>query len=80
MTSQRVPGHELQREGMPFVSTPNGAALTAGRRRWKQVRMGDPKGVGICSCGAFSPTGLSTRGRKQWHRDHKDAVLAGEVT
>jgi hypothetical protein len=75
-SSVRVPGHELQAEGAPFRSDPKGANITEGRRRWRLVTTSDPKGVGVCSCGAFSPTGLSGRGRKQWHREHKATVIA----
>lgn len=35
-------------------------------------------GVGGCSCGARSPELPSGNARKQWHREHKAAVLAGK--
>jgi hypothetical protein len=61
MTSARIPGHTLPDEG----------------RIWRFGRPDNGPGTTRCSCGAQSPELQSTAQRKQWHRDHKTAVLRG---
>lgn len=35
-------------------------------------------GFALCSCGAHSPVYDTTAARKQWHRNHKNAIRAGK--
>lgn len=53
-------GHELRGEG----------------RVWDYGRWINGTGRATCGCGEKSPELPSTNQRKQWHRDHKDAVRA----
>jgi hypothetical protein len=62
-----VTGHGLQAEGAAFD--------TAGNRIAYNTVAG--VGYGQCSCGERSDTMLdSGAARKQWHRDHKLAVVS----
>jgi hypothetical protein len=56
----RLPGHELKREGRIFD--------VLGYR--------GKVGAAVCSCGWRSAVLDSDAARKRWHRDHKDAVRA----
>jgi hypothetical protein len=60
MTPNRLAGHELWWEGR--VDVGYGYRNGLGRAH--------------CSCGAWSPELPSTAKRKQWHREHKDAIRA----
>lgn len=68
-TSARVPGHTLWYEGAPHDDN--------GRRRGWQGTHG--QGRGVCSCGERSDVLTSGYQRKQWHREHKAAVLAAQA-
>ena len=67
-TTARVPGHELRAEGAAHVDR-------CGRPYRESMRLGGT-GFAVCSCGARSETLDSNPKRKQWHREHKAAVLA----
>jgi hypothetical protein len=62
MRNTRIPGHTLPFEGRVYI----GESL---------VGHGNGPGRARCSCGEMSPEVLpSTNARKQWHREHKEAV------
>lgn len=71
--AMRVPGHTLVGEGKPFDQPP--CCYLAGR--YRMGTSGD--GHGKCSCGATSEHLLSGAERKQWHREHKQAVKEGSL-
>lgn len=67
-----VRGHTLRSEGKPhkvLVTTEGGTKVAQ--------RIYDSKtGRGLCSCQALSVVLPSDGRRKQWHREHKEEVLA----
>lgn len=70
MTSQIVPGHALDSEGLAFVMRQPYPWMDPVPRATL-----DSQGSAKCECGAMSFPLPSARQRKQWHREHKDAVL-----
>lgn len=70
----RLAGHTLAAEGAPH-------RLTPGRRVVRDMyRLGvGGTGRALCSCGVYSGVLTSAALRRAWHRDHKTAVMRGEV-
>ena len=68
--STRLAGHELLNEGAPY--TKHGRNSYPARTGYGT----GGKGHGKCSCGALSGWLESGSKRKQWHREHKDAIRA----
>lgn len=67
----RVSGHTLRSEGQPYkvlVVTDAGTTIPQREHHSKTGR-------GLCSCGVLSDVLPSNGRRKQWHRDHKSALL-----
>lgn len=66
-------GHGLINEGVGYSPSLTGEAIA---KRWPFL-WHDGRGVGACSCGAKSEPLPSNAARKRWHREHKQAVVAG---
>ena len=64
MTDNRVKGHTLVGEGWPLNYRGDRLYTTS-------------QGHARCSCGLASGLLQTNRQRKQWHREHKDAIRAG---
>ena len=72
-TSTRLPGHGLQYEGRACIPDGEGGFILASTKS-------NYAGRALCSCGEQSDILPSDAARKRWHRAHKEAVHAGQVT
>lgn len=63
MGGNNPPGHGLAMYGNPFDGRGRPASIYTNR------------GWAKCKCGEMSPEYASQAERRQWHRDHKQAVL-----
>lgn len=68
--NMRLSGHELYGEGRAFEK--RDGRMVPVRRGWGSGGTGQGK----FSCGAFSTILSSGTQRKQWHREHKNAIRA----
>lgn len=69
LTNTRLSGHALLEKGAALV-------WDIELESWVQ-KLGDDfnLGVGVCTCGSTSEVLNSSRGRREWHRRHKQDVL-----
>lgn len=72
-TSARVPGHTLVAEGAAFDERKQRKDF--GHRFYTT----DGPGRALCSCGDLSDELPSRRYRREWHREHKAAVLSAST-
>lgn len=71
-TNTKLTGHSLREKGAPFSWDEN-------RQQWLRVIGADFNiGVGLCSCGETSETLRADRHRREWHRKHKQDVVAAQ--
>lgn len=71
--SNRLSGHTLRNEGAAQMRRTIHIDTIVYMPTWTR------RGFAVCSCGEESPVLPSNGRRKQWHRDHKEAIRAGEA-